>query len=203
MSSYRTRRATTEDLGSLAELWQKTGFPVVELQKHFTDFQIAEDEQGKVAGAIALHIEASHGQIHSEAFADVALTDELRPALWRRLQAVAQNNGLFRLWTVEAAPWWREQAGFSKPTDEILEKLPEVYGARDAAWLTLRLKDERAEPDLLEQQMAMYKETKRIDLERLEKIGRFMRVLAFIIAALFFLLAMTVLVRYYTLRHHR
>ena len=81
MNSYRTRRATVDDLAQLAELWQAAHLPAAELEKQFTDFQVAEDEQGKLAAAIGLHIEGGHGRVHSETFADFALTDALRPAL--------------------------------------------------------------------------------------------------------------------------
>src|SRR5271154_1485404 len=113
MNRYRTRRATVDDLAQLAVLWRAAQMPVAELEKQFTDFQVAEDDQGKVAAAIGLHIDGSSGRGHSETFADFGLTDTLRPALWARLQVVAQNHGLFRLWTEEDAPWWKKDAGFS------------------------------------------------------------------------------------------
>jgi N-acetylglutamate synthase-like GNAT family acetyltransferase len=193
MNSYRTRRATVDDLAQLVELWRAANLPVIETEKRFTDFQIAEDENGKLAAAIGLHIEDSHGRIHSEAFIDSALTDTLRPILWARLQVVVQNHGLFRLWTQEAAPWWKETAGFSAAPEDLMQKLPGVYGPRQAAWLTLRLKDERAEPDLLEQQIAMFKESERVDLDRLLRRGKILKVFAVLISAVLLLLALMLL----------
>jgi N-acetylglutamate synthase-like GNAT family acetyltransferase len=193
MNSYQTRRATVDDLAQLAALWQAAHLPVAELEKRFTDFQVAEDGEGKLVAAIGLHIEASHGRVHSEAFGDNALTDTLRPTLWQRLQVVAQNHGLFRLWTEEAATWWKEHAGFSAPSDELLQKLPGVYGPPHAAWLTLRLKDEAAEPDLLEKQFAMFKEAERVDLEKLARQGRALKITGTLISLLLFLFAMLVL----------
>jgi N-acetylglutamate synthase-like GNAT family acetyltransferase len=193
MNSYRTRRATVDDLAQLAELWRAANLPVIETEKRFTDFQIAEDENGKLAAAIGLHIEDSHGRIHSEAFIDSALADTLRPILWARLQVVVQNHGLFRLWTQEAAPWWKETAGFSAAPEDLMQKLPGVYGPRQAAWLTLRLKDERAEPDLLEQQIAMFKESERVDLDRLLRRGKILKVFAVLISAVLLLLALMLL----------
>ena len=201
MKSYRTRRATVDDLAQLAELWQAVHLPEAELEKQFTDFQVAEDDQGKLAAAIGLHIEGGHGQVHSETFADFALTDALRPALWERLQVVAQNHGLFRMWTEETAPWWKKAAGFSTPSDELLQKLPESYGPRHPAWLTLRLKDEVAEPDYLEKQISMFKETERVRREKLMRRGRAMRIIGTVISALLLLFALTVL--FYVLRKRR
>jgi N-acetylglutamate synthase-like GNAT family acetyltransferase len=201
MSTYRTRRATVDDLARLLELWQAAQLPVAVLEKQFTDFQVAEDEQGKVVAAIGLHIEAGSGRVHSETFADFGLTDTLRPALWARLQVVAQNHGLFRLWTEEAAPWWKKDAGFTTAPDEVLEKLPASYGPRHTAWLTLRLRDEAAAPDQLEKEIAMFKEAERAKLEKLIQRGKAMKIFGTLIAALLFLSALIML--FYVLKHRR
>jgi len=190
-----------DDLAQLAELWQSMQLPAAELEKQFTDFQVAEDGQGKLAAAIGLHIAGGHGRVHSEAFADFALTDTLRPALWERLQVVAQNHGLFRLWTEEAAPWWKKDAGFSPPSDEILLKLPESYGPRNSAWLTLRLKDEVAEPDFLEKQMAMFREAERARREKLMHRGKVLKFIGTLISVLLLLFALTVL--FLVVKHRR
>ena len=36
------------------------------------------------------------GLIHSEAFADYAMADQVRPSLWGRIQALAMNHGIAR-----------------------------------------------------------------------------------------------------------
>ena len=188
-------------MAQLAELWQAAQLPAAELEKQFTDFQVAEDGQGKLAAAIGLHIEGGHGRVHSETFADFALTDALRPALWERLQVVAQNHGLFRLWTEEAAPWWKKDAGFSTPSDELLQQLPESYGPRHAAWLTLRLRDEAADLALLEKQIAMFKEAERVKREKLMRRGRALRIIGTVISALLLLFALGVL--FYVVKNRR
>jgi N-acetylglutamate synthase-like GNAT family acetyltransferase len=193
MNSYRTRRATVDDLAQLAELWQAAQLPAATLEKQFTDFQVAEDDQGKLAAAIGLHIEGGNGRVHSETFADFALTDALRPALWERLQVVAQNHGLFCLWTEESAPWWKKGAGFSTPSDEMLQKLPESYGPRHPAWLTLRLRDEAADPAFFDKQIAMFREAERVKREKLMRRGRALRIIGTVISALLLLFALTVL----------
>jgi len=200
MNSYRTRRATVDDLAQLAELWQAAHLPAGTLDKQFTDFQVAEDDQGKLVAAIALHIEGSNGRVHSETFADFALTDELRPALWARLLTVAQNHGLFRVWTEEAAPWWKKDAGFSAPSDDILQKLPECFGPRQAAWMVLRLREETADPELLDKEIAMFKESERVKRETLMEKAKVLRIIGTLFAALVFLFALVML---YLLFKHR
>ena len=190
-----------DDLAQLAELWTAAKLPAEELDKQFTQFQVAEDAQGNLAAAIGLHIEGSHGRVHSEAYVDFGQTDVLRPALWERLQIVAQNHGLFRLWTEEAAPWWKKDAGFSTPSDEILQKLPEAYGPRHAAWLTLRLKEEGADPALLDKEIAMFKESERLAREKLIYRGKVIKFIGTLISALLFLSALSLL--FYVLRHRR
>jgi hypothetical protein len=190
-----------DDLAQLAELWQSMQLPAAELEKQFTDFQVAEDGQGKLAAAIGLHIAGGHGRVHSEAFADFALTDTLRPALWERLQVVAQNHGLFRLWTEEAAPWWKKDAGFSPPSDELLQKLPEAYGPRHAAWLTLQLRDESADPAFFDKQIALLREAERVRREKLMRRGRALRIIGTVISALLLLFALAVL--FYVVKHRR
>jgi len=185
-----------DDLPQMAELWAAAKLPVEELEKQFTDFQVAEDAEGKLAAAIALHIEGHHGKVHSETLADFALTDTLRPALWERLQTVAQNHGLFRLWTEEAAPWWKKDAGFSSPAEEILQKLPESYGPRHPAWLTLRLKDEAADPGLLDKEIAMFREAERLKREKILFRAKVIRITGTLIATLVFVFAIVMLLYY-------
>ena len=200
MSSYSTRRATVDDLPQLAELWASAQLPS-ELDKQFTDFQLAEDEAGHLAGAIALQINGSNGRVHSEAFVDFGQSDAVRAVLWERLQTVAQNHGLFRLWTTETAPWWKKDAGFAPPSDEILQKLPETYGPRESAWLTLRLKDEAADPERIDKELAAFKEAERLKREKLVAQAQIVRIVGTLISALILVLALIVL--FWVIRHRR
>ncbi|MGD0813744.1 MAG: hypothetical protein ABSA83_09085 [Verrucomicrobiota bacterium] len=201
MNAYRTRRATVEDLARLAGLWQAAHLPAAELGKRFTDFQVAEDEQCNLAAAIGLHIESGQGRVHSEAYADFALADSLRPLLWQRLQAVAQNHGLFRLWTEETAPWWKMDAGFSPPSDEMLQKLPEAYGLRHPAWLTLQLRDEAAAPANLDKEIELIREAARIRRETFMRRGRVLTIIGTAISLLFLLFSLILL--FYVVKHRR
>ena len=191
--SYRVRRATTDDLEALKAVWAAAGLPAEELEKQFTEFQVAERADGGIAAAIALQIEGAHGRIHSESFADFALTDILRPLLWERLETMARNHGLFRLWTVEPAPFWKKSAGFSSATTEP----PEVFGPARGPWLALRLKDEAADPNLLEAQFNLFREAERAKREKLLQHAAALKMAGTVMAVLLFLFAMGVLVWFF------
>jgi len=191
--SYRVRRATTDDLESLKAVWAEAALPAAELEKRFTEFQVAESAEGRIVGAIGLQIEGAHGRIHSEAFADFALTDTLRPLLWERLERMARSHGLFRLWTAETAPFWKKDAGFSGATDPP----PEVFGPAPGPWLALRLKDEGADPDLLEAQFTLFREAERAKREKLMGRAAAIKMVGTVIAVLLFLFAMGVMVWYF------
>ena len=201
ITSHRTRRATTDDLEQLIALWQAERFPVESLEKHFTDFQIVEDARGRVAAAISLQISGSHGRIHSETFADFAQTDLLRPRLWEQVQSAARNHGLFRLWTREAAPFWRKDAGFAPARSELLAKLPETFGPAAPGWLSLRLRDELADPEALARQFELFKITEREKREKTLRRGRFLQFLGTLIAALVFLAGFLLLLYVYKHRN--
>jgi hypothetical protein len=190
-----------DDLPQLVELWKAAQLPATVLDKQFTDFQVAEDDHGTLVAAIAMQIEDTSGRIHSETFADFGLTDTLRPSLWERLQIVAKNHGLFRLWTEESAPWWKKDAGFAPPSQEILQKLPPSFGAPHPGWLTLRLKDESADPERLEKEIALFKEAERVRREKLVSRGRALRIFGTILSALILIFALGFL--FYVLRNRR
>ena len=100
------RRATLDDIGQLTAMWESMYYPTEELARRVTEFQVAEGPDGKVLGALGLQIAERQGRVHSEAFSDFALSEQLRPLLWDRVHAVATNQGLLRVWTQEQAPFW-------------------------------------------------------------------------------------------------
>jgi hypothetical protein len=108
-----------------------------------------------LAGAIGLEIAQKQGRIHSEAFTDFALADQLRPKLWERIHAVATNHGLLRLWTQEHAPFW-SHCGLGKPDPDALQKLPAPWQAQKSDWLTLKLKDEIEKLISADKEFAMF-----------------------------------------------
>jgi N-acetylglutamate synthase-like GNAT family acetyltransferase len=177
---YRVRRATTDDLDQLKALWAASALPQEELEKQFTDFQVAQSPEGVVAGAVAMQLAGSDGRIHSEVFVDFALSDTLRPLLWERLQAVARNHGLFRLWTEETALFWKKDAGFSAAAIPA----PEAFAGARGPWLALRLKDESADPALLEAQFNLFREAERSRREKFLRWAGALKVAGTVLAAL-------------------
>jgi N-acetylglutamate synthase-like GNAT family acetyltransferase len=192
-SSYRARRATTDDLDSLKAMWTGAGLSALDLEKQFTDFQVVEDANGRILGAVAMQIDGPHGRVHSEAFVDFGLTDTLRPLLWERLQNMAGSHGLYRLWTSEAAPFWKKDAGFSAATAQP----PETFGPKEGGWLTLRLKDESADPNLLEMQFNLFREAERAKREKLLQSANALKMFGTGLAVLLFVFAIIVLITFF------
>ncbi len=139
-SNYRVRRATLDDINELSALWKSMNFPAEDLSKRITEFQVAESAAGKLIGALGLQIAARQGRVHSEAFSDFALAEQLRPLFWDRIHSVATNHGLLRLWTQEQAPFWNH-CGLARADAETLEKLPAPWRNQSPVWLTLKLKE--------------------------------------------------------------
>ena len=185
MASYIIRRATTDDLAQMTALWETVRLPTAELEKRFTEFHVAADEKDSVVAAIGLNIAGKEGCVHSEAFFDFGLTDIVRPMLWERLQKVAKAQGLYRLWTEESAPFWKKDAGFvHAPTEELLTKLPEVFGPAARPWLNLRLRQEGADPDALDREFVLFKQAEEAKRSELYRKASLLNTVAVIIAAL-------------------
>lgn len=149
-SIYRVRRATVDDLPRLGPLWNSMHLPAGELERRLTEFQIVEADDGTLLGAIGMQIVERHACIHSEAFTDFALADLLRAHLWARLQSLAMNHGLTRLWTAEDAPFWKAN-GFHPAESAELKRLPAAWKSVSGDWLTMALRDE----DALRKSLAM------------------------------------------------
>ena len=141
--NFRVRRAVIDDLPGLLELWQVMNFSTEGLDQRLTEFQVATDGQGNLLGAVGFEVAGAQGRIHHEAFGDFGLAEQLRPLFWEKIQMLAQNNGVFRLWTQEDAPFWR-QTGLQTPPRDVLQKLPAKWLNDQGGWLTLQLKDEAA-----------------------------------------------------------
>jgi N-acetylglutamate synthase-like GNAT family acetyltransferase len=187
--THRIRRATTDDLAQLIVLWQAAGLPAAALEKQFTEFQVAEDSAGRIVGAIALQIAAADGIIHSESFADFALSDTLRPLLWQQLETTARSQGLLRLWTEETAPFWKKDVGFTN----VPGHPPEALGPARGPWLALRLKEELSDLNVIEAQFSHFRETERLRREKLLQRTQPLKTIGTLIAALLFIFAMCVL----------
>jgi N-acetylglutamate synthase-like GNAT family acetyltransferase len=186
-SAHHLRRASADDVPGLLALWQTSGLPAGDLEKRFTEFQLIEDAEGRILGAAGLRVQEQQGHFHSEAYADFGQADTLRPLLWRRMKNVAGSHGLYRLWTTETAPYWRQE-DFVSADGEILAKLPASFGPREGRWLTFKLRDEVVLDQFLAGELlAFKKEEQERNAELLRQAGTF-KALATLIALLAFVL---------------
>ena len=186
-STLRVRRATVEDLVMLRALWESMRLPVADLEPRLTEFQVVEDAEGKIVGAIGFQIGGHHGQLHHEGFTDFGLADTARELLWNRLQTLSSNHGILRLWTRENTPFWK-RLGFLPATEEDLNKLPANWDAEGAAWLTLQLKDEAA-ISAVEKELTMFMSAQKQQSDRVMQQLRALKMLALIVAILFAIIA--------------
>ena len=183
---YSARRATLDDLPALLALWQTEKLDVAVLEKHFTEFQVALDERGHVLGALGLAVAGTAGRLHSECFSDFGLTDKLRPLLWERVQAVARNRGVARLWLHEDTLYFRGE-GFDPASPELIEKLPAAFGSRDDAWWTLKLKEDLLAGMTPEQELALFKKLTDDSTARVLRQAQVMKWIAGVVAVAVFI----------------
>jgi N-acetylglutamate synthase-like GNAT family acetyltransferase len=179
-AEHRVRRATVDDLQELEALWKSMRLPVEELERRLTDFQVIEAPDGKLIGALGFQITNRHGRVHSEAFADFTLADQFRQLLWRRIQSLAMNHGVFRVWTQEKAPFWTRN-GFQLASPEALQKIPSVWDTPGTSWMTLQLKDEEAIASM-EKELAMFMESEKQRTARTLDQARLIKNLVTVIA---------------------
>ena len=168
--------------------------PVADLERRLTEFQVVQDQNGQLVGAIGFQMEQRHGRIHSEAFSDFAMADTVRPSLWDRVHSLTVNHGIARLWTREDAPFWKRN-GFQPASPEDIKKLPSAWAGTTSGWLTLQLKNEDTIVSL-EKELAMFMEAEKQRTARAFRHARMLKVAAtflavafaiFVIVALFYL----------------
>ncbi len=185
----RVRRATIQDLPQLLSLWQTEGLPVRDLEKRFTEFQVVEGPDGTLLGLLGMQIVGLEGRLHSEAFARAELADSLRALFWERIQVLAQNHGLVRVWAQFTTPFWYHN-GFKVAGSDKLEKLPVAFGGDPHPWRYFQLKDDPSHLPSIEKEFAMYKEMEHERTERLLRQAKLMKmVAAVIVMAVFVLIA--------------
>ena len=152
MPQLHIRRATVDDLPALKSLWLAARLPADELENRPTEFQIVEAD-GRFAGAIGVQIVRQHVRLHSEDYTDFSVADAARELFWDRVQKLAANHGVFRVWTLEASPFWTRW-GFQPASAETLARLPDEWKNLEGRWLTLELKNEDAINAVLKNQFA-------------------------------------------------
>ena len=177
------RRATLEDLPALQALWQQAGLPWDELERFLTEFQVVPGEtEGVLLAAIGLMVEDNDALLHSEALFSDADADELRAALWRRLQIVARNQGIHRLWTQEDADYWRA-SGFTAAPPAVVAGATAAFVDKTAAWSLCELIDPAKAKLLATEQMAIWQASRAQEAEELQGKIRTFRNFALLIAA--------------------
>ena len=139
-NELRLRRATVEDLAALKAIWLSMRLDAAPLENRLTDFQVAERD-GEVVGAIGFQINRTAARLYGEGYSDFSVADAARELFWNRAQKLAANHSVFRLWTQEDSPFWR-QLGFHPASDEHLARLPDEWKNSEGKWLTLELKNE-------------------------------------------------------------
>jgi hypothetical protein len=188
-SKYRVRRATLDDIGQLTAIWESMQYPTQELAKRITEFQVAENGEGTVLGGVGLQIAERQGLVHSEAFGDFSLADPVRQLLWDRVNAVATNHGLLRLWTQEQAPFWNH-CGLVKADAEALENLPASWRGPSSKWLTLKLRDDVETVISADKEFAVFMQSEKQRTEQIFQRARLIKNIATVLA--FALLAVVV-----------
>ena len=179
-AALRVRRATIEDLQTLRPLWTSMHLPVAELEPRLTEFQVVENAEGKVMGGIALQLGNRHARLHSEAFSDFAIANAARELLWTRIQTLASNHGILRLWTTESIPFWC-RLGFKPADAEALKKLPAAWNAPETSWFTLQLKDEAAIASV-EKELAMFMAAEKRNSALVSQRAKAIKTLAMLLA---------------------
>ena len=170
-------------------MWESMYYPTEELARRVTEFQVAEGPDGKVLGALGLQIAERQGRVHSEAFSDFALSEQLRPLLWDRVHAVATNQGLLRVWTQEQAPFWNH-CGLAKPDQEALEKLPAAWRGSSSDWRALKLRDDVETVISADKEFAVFMQSEKQRTEQIFQRARMMKNIATVLA--FALLAVVI-----------
>ena len=168
------RRATVDDLPALRELWLAAKWNAEELENRLTDFHIVQSG-GQFAGALGVQVVRQHARLHSEDYADFAVADDARKLFWDRIQVIAANLGVFRLWTQETSPFWTRW-GFQPPDAETLARLPEEWKNLEGRWLTLQLKDADVINKAMETQFAGFMDAEKKQTARVLARAKMVRV---------------------------
>jgi N-acetylglutamate synthase-like GNAT family acetyltransferase len=173
LPSLRVRRATTDDLPALKSLWEAMRLPAEDLESRLTEFQVAESD-GQIVGALAVQISRQHARFHSEGYMDFSFADASRQLFWERIQTLAANYGIFRIWTQEDSPFWTRW-GFQPANAEILSRLPDEWKSLQGKWLTLELKNEEAITAALQSKFPELMEEDKMQTARVLKKARILK----------------------------
>jgi N-acetylglutamate synthase-like GNAT family acetyltransferase len=154
--------------------------PADELEKRLTEFQVVESSDGRLLGAIGIQIVRQHARLHSESYQDFAQANEARQLFWNRLQTLAANHGVFRLWTQESSPFW-SQLGFRSVNPAKLVEMPTEWQSAQGEWFMLQLKDEEAIVNALDKDFAAFMQAERRNTERTYEQARTLKTIVTVI----------------------
>ena len=200
---FTVRRATLDDLPTLKGLWDVNRLPALELERHLTEFQLVLRPDGVLAGAVALRACGAQGLVHSEAFYSQQLADPVRSAAWQRLQVLARNQRLGRLWIHgEAAPGW-QALGFKRAMAEDLKKLPPTLAGELGPWFTVSLIDETALAEVIEREVTVFQQEARAENDRLRRQALWFKWFAALIVFGFLAGAVWLLLRVFSAQNRR
>lgn len=190
------RRATIDDLPALRDIWQSMQQPADELEKRLKEFQVVENSRGQVVGAIGIQISGQYALLHNEGFSDFSVADDARQLFWDRLQTLASNHGVFRVWTLETSPFWTRW-GFQPAIPEIRDRLPEPWKALEGKWLTLELKNEDAVKAALETRFAGFLDAEKSQTARVNERAKTLKTIVTIAGFGIFFVCMCILIYWF------
>ena len=192
------RRATVDDLSALRMIWISMRLPADELEKRLKEFQIVENADGHVVGAIGIAFSEQHALLYGEGFSDFSVADVARQLFWERIQTLAANHSVFRIWTQEKSPFWT-QWGFQPANDEMLSRLPEEWKMFEGKWFTLELKNEEAISVALENKFAGFMDAEKQQTGRVYEKAKTLKTAITVIGFGVFLICVAVVI--YLLTH--
>jgi N-acetylglutamate synthase-like GNAT family acetyltransferase len=180
---FHARRATLDDLPALRGLWETAMLPMQDLERHLTEFQIAEGLDGRLMGALGFQMVGKDARIYYEAYTHPDTEALVKPQLWNRLKVMAANGGVHRVWTQEKSQYW-DECEFESASADDLERLPAPFKRAGGPWKMLALRDEAAERRI-EEEIGMFQAAHEEDQSRLAWQTKLVKWSAAIVAAVF------------------
>ena len=188
----RARRATVDALPGLHALWQRVGLPWDQLERFVTEFILVPNDDGLPLAAIGLQADGDQGLVHSEAILPGQDESLLRAALWQRLQIIARNQGIARLWTLEDAGFWTST--FQPAPTSDAASLKASFADPTASWWIYVLRDPARAQRLLDERMALWEAHRQSDASQFSETISRIRQGAFLIAGFVIVMMMGMVV---------
>ncbi|MBM3824395.1 MAG: hypothetical protein FJ404_16175 [Verrucomicrobia bacterium] len=182
LAALTARRANIDDLPALKTLWTQHGIEASEAERQITEFQVAFDERQILAGCAAVRVSGQNALIHSEAYAQPESAGLVRATLWPRVQSLARNLGLFRLWIRSPDEFWKSN-GFGDPTEMARKKWPEEWGPQTPPLACLVLREESLELISIEKEFELFQQAQKESTEKVFRQARFAKAFALLVLA--------------------